>query len=428
VSSNEILGRARAVLPHGVSSGGRARFEEVVVRAEGAYVWNADGKRYIDYLLAYGPIVVGHCDPRVNEAVMRAVSVCDLNWVGPQRGEVELAERICEAMPCADKVAFCTSGTDASLHAVHLARAATGRVKLLKFHGSYHGWHDHLAVGSRFTVGARDPRAMSEPNSAGLHPGVVADVVVCEWNDAEGVRAAFAEHASELAAVFAEPYVHSYGCVAPEPGFLEELHALCSRHDVLLVFDEVKTGFRHHLGGYQAVCGVTPDLTAFGKALGNGYSIAGIAGTAAVMDLLGSASETNATIEGTYNASPYAMAAGLATLEILRDGGIDRLYELGDLLRAGLARAIAESDVEACVTGWGSEWAIYFCATPPRNYNDVLESATERAEAMRLAMFEQGILEPPFAMSDRRFCLALSESDVEETVDAAAAALATLSS
>jgi glutamate-1-semialdehyde 2,1-aminomutase len=419
-----MLARAAAVLPNGVSSGGRARFGDMVVRARGAHVWNAEGKRFVDYLLGYGPIVVGHCDPRVNDAVARAVATCDLNWVGAQAGEVELAEAICAAMPCADKVAFCTSGDDATLHAVHLARAATGRLRLLKFHGSYHGWHDHVAVGSRFTTGRRDPRAMREPNSAGLHPGCVADVTVVEWNDAEGLRAAFAEQGDELAAAFAEPYVHSYGCVAPAPGFLEELRALCDKHGVVLVFDEVKTGFRHHVGGYQAVCGVTPDLTAFGKALGNGYSIAGIAGRSPIMDLLGSASETNATIEGTYNGSPYLMAAGLATLEILQDGGIERLYELGDRLRAGLSRVVAEADVDACVAGWGSEWAVYFRPDPPRNYNDVLDSDNDRAEAFRRAMFARGILEPPFAASDRRLCLALSDEDIDETVEAAAEALA----
>jgi glutamate-1-semialdehyde 2,1-aminomutase len=246
---------------------------------------------------------------------------------------------------------------------------------------------------------------------------------VVEWNDVEGLRAAFSEHGSELAAAFAEPYVHSYGCVAPAPGFLEGLRALCTRHGVVLVFDEVKTGFRHALGGYQAVCGVTPDLTFFGKALGNGYSVAGVAGVSAVMDLLGSASDTTATIEGTYNASPYAMAAGLATLEILREGGIERLYELGERLRAGLAQAIAGAGVEACVAGWGSEWAVYFRAEPPPNYREVLDSDTERAEAFRLAMVEAGILEPPFTLSDRRLCLATSEGDVDETVKAAAQAL-----
>jgi glutamate-1-semialdehyde 2,1-aminomutase len=423
VDMGDRLRRARAVLPGGVSSGGRAKFEDVMVRAEGAYVWNADGKRFVDHLLAYGPIVVGHCDPRVNEAVMHAVSTCDLTWVGPQPGEVELAEAICEVIPSADRAAFCTSGTDASLHACHLARAATGRTKLLKFHGSYHGWHDQLAVGSRFRFGA-GAEAMNEPDALGLHPASVADVVVVEWNDVDGLRAAFAERGTELAGAFAEPYVHSYGCVAPAPGFLEELRRLCTDSGVVLVFDEIKTGFRHALGGYQTVCGVTPDLTIFGKALANGYSLAGIAGRASLMDLLGSASEKTATIEGTYNASPYALAAGLATLEILRDGGIERLYNLGDRLRASLADAVGASGVDACVTGFGSEWMIYFRREPPKNYAEACEGDTGRAEAFRRAMFEAGILEPPFPSSDRRLCIAMTEADVDATARAAVTALA----
>jgi glutamate-1-semialdehyde 2,1-aminomutase len=351
-----MLERSAAVIPNGVSSAGRASWTEIIVRAEGAYVWNAEGRRFVDYQLAWGPIVVGHCDRRVNEAVARCVATCDLNAVGPQMGEVELAEEICTLVPSAEMVAFCTSGTDATLHAVHLVRAATGRRRLLKFHGSYHGWHDNLAVGSRFAYGTARTRKMDEPNSAGLHPGPVADVTVVEWNDGIALRQAFADHGSELAAVFCEPYVHSYGCVAPAPGFLEEIRELSTRHDAVLVFDEIKTGFRASLGGYQAICGITPDLTVFGKAIANGYSLAGLAGRRDLMEQLGVPSETQATLDGSYNAAPYALAAGRATLEVLRDGGIDHIVRLGTKMRAGIDDAISSAGVEACVAGVGSEW------------------------------------------------------------------------
>jgi glutamate-1-semialdehyde 2,1-aminomutase len=418
-----LLARAQRVIPNGVSSGGRAAFKEFIVRAKGAYVWNSDEKRYIDYLLAWGPIVIGHCDPRVNEAVARATATCDLNWVGTQAGEIELAEAICHHMPCAEKVAFCTSGTDATLHAVHVVRAATGRDRLLKFHGSYHGWHDNLAVGSRFAYGKVTSLRVDEPNSAGLSPGSVADVIVLEWNDFEGVRAAFQSHGSEFAAVVCEPYVHSYGCVPAEPGFLELLRSLCTGHGAALVFDEVKTGFRAHLGGYQAICGVTPDLTAFGKALGNGYSIAGLAGTAALMDYLGAAAEGKAAMDGTYNASPYALAAGLAVIEILEDGGIDRLHELGQRLRSGLRDAISSANATAVVTGVGSEWAMYFRDQAPTNYNEALDDDHDRHASYVAALLDQGILEPLFAIGDRRLCLATTEADIDQTLEAAAVAL-----
>ena len=421
VDRASVLRRAAQVIPSGASSGGRAAFEDVIVRAAGAYLWNADGKRLIDYLLAFGPIVIGHCDRRVNEAVMKAVSTCDLNWVGPQAGEVELAETIRALVPSADQVGFCTSGTDATLHAVHVTRAATGRTRLLKFHGSYHGWHDHLAVGSRFSHG-EEHRRTNIPAAAGLHPACVADVTVVEWNDLEGIRTAFTDHGSELAAVFCEPYIHSYGCVPAAPGFLEALRELCTRHGTVLVFDEIKTGFRHDLGGYQAVCGVTPDLTTMGKSLGNGYTIAGIAGRAAVMESLGYGSDVKANIDGTYNASPYAVAAARATIEILRDGGIERLYGLGERMRAGLRQAVATAGIDACVTGWGSGWMIYFRSEPPQNYRQVLESDAAKAMVFRKAMFDAGVLEPPFPLADRRLCLATSNDDIDHTIEAAVGA------
>lgn len=420
VSSQAMLNRAIKVIPNGVSSGGRAKIPEVMVKAKGAYVWNSDGKQFIDHLNAYGPIIIGHCDPRINEAVATAVSTCDLNWAGPQAGEVELAEKICRYMPSADKVAFCTSGTDATLHAVHIARAATGRTKLFKFHGSYHGWHDQLAVGSRFRLGPQPTTIEPEPDSLGLHPASVADVFVVSWNDLDTVKKVFDEHGSEIAALFAEPYVHSYGCIPPEPGFLEGLRDVCSKHGSVLVFDEIKTGFRHHLGGYQAVCGVTPDLTTFGKAIANGYTLAGVAGRDSLMKILGSASEKTATIEGTCNASPYAMAAGNATLDVLaKENGIERLYQLGERLRKGLAETINDTGIDACVAGHGSEWVIYFRKDAPMNYLEAMDSNTDLADTSRLAMLEEGILEPPFASSDRRLNMAMTEDDMDRTVEAA---------
>jgi glutamate-1-semialdehyde 2,1-aminomutase len=418
-----VLARSAKVIPNGASAAGRAEPRDLIVRTKGAHLWNAQGKRYVDYLLSWGTIVVGHCDPRVNEAVARAASACDLMWVGPQPGEVELAEAISEAMPCAEKVNFFPTGTDALLHAVHLARAVTGRRRLLMFHGSYNGWVDDLAVGSRFGYGDT-AAAPYEPNSAGLRPGAKSDAIVVEWNDLEGVRAAFAEHGSEMAGVVCEPYVHTFGCVPPEPGFLEALRDLCSCHGVLLVYDEVKTGFRAHLGGYQAICGVTPDLAAFGKAVGNGWTLAGLAGRAGIMDHLGEASPTKVDTNGTYNAPPYALAAGLATFKILEDGGIERLYELGERMRSGLSQAIEGSGVEASVAGLGSEWTLYFRPEPPKNYQEAAHDHDhEKGEAYLSAMLEEGVLEPPLVIGDRRLCLATTEEDVDRTIEAASRVL-----
>lgn len=415
--------RARRVVPRGVSSGHRVGWDQVFVRASGAYIWDDRGNRYIDYINSWGPIVLGHCDSRVNEAVFAAASTCDLTGVGPQVGEMELAEKICELVPSADKVAFCTSGTDATMHAAHIARAATERAKILKFHGSYHGWSDVLAVGgARGDLTGSSP--LATPNSAGLHPGAAADVVVVEWNDFDGLRDAFTEHGAELAAAFAEGFVHSFGCVAPAPGFLELLRQLCTKHGTVLVFDEIKTGFRSALGGYQSIAGVVPDLTSFAKAMANGYSIAAIAGSDELMNHLGAYSKREATIDGTYNANPYSVAAANRTLEIMAsEEVVPRLYALGDRLRTGITEAIAEVGIEATVAGLGSEWTVYFRPELPTNFKQAMESDSDRYARYHQSLLSQGILEPSVATGDRRLNVSTTEEDIDRTIEANRVAL-----
>jgi glutamate-1-semialdehyde 2,1-aminomutase len=421
-ATDAMLTRAGQVIPHGVSAGGRDVYRDVVVRAQGAYLWNAAGRRFLDHLLAYGPIVVGHTDPRITAAVTETAARVDLTWVGPQAGEVELAETIVELVPSAEKVVFVNTGTDALQHALHVARAATGRDRILKFHGHYHGWAGALGVGANFDVtpGAAPPP--DAPNSGGAAQDVAARTTVVDWNDADAVRDVFATHGAELAAVFCEPYLHSYTNAAPAPGFLELLRDLTSRHGALLVFDEVKTGFRHHLGGYQAIAGVTPDLTALGKALGNGWTIAALAGRADVMDLLGDA----VTLDGTYYANPYAIAAARRTIALLADGGVARLDRLGERLREGLSRAIVDTGVTANVTGVGSGWIVNWRAEPPVTFRQAVDADLDRAEAFRLAMLDAGVLLAPYVLTDNRICVAFGDDDVDHTVDAARRAFGAL--
>ncbi len=414
--------RARAVIPRGASSGHRVGWDQVIVRGAGAHVWDAEGRRYVDYLLAWGPIILGHCDERVNEAVTRAIATCDLTGVGPQLNEVEVAEIICRVMPCADKVAFCTSGTDATMHAAQVARAATGRHKILKFHGSYHGWSDVVAVGSA-RMDSHPHSPLHTPNGGGLHPGSLGDVVVVEWNDVEGVRSAFEEYGSELAAVFCEPFIHSFGCVPPQEGFLEFLRDTCTNNGSVLVFDEVKTGFRSAIGGYQSICGVTPDLTAFGKAVANGYAVAGLAGSDALMGHLGAYTGNHATIDGTYNAAPYAMAAARTTLEIMEEGEVHpRIYALGQRLRDGLQAAADDAGAPVSVVGLGSEWAVYFRSDAPTNFREALETDAEAFGRYHAVMLDGGILEPAFRNGDRRLSAATTDDDIDRTLEVAAAA------
>lgn len=417
--SEQKWSTAREVIPRGASSGHRLDFKQVFVKSKGAYLWDEEGNQYLDFLNAWGPIILGHSDRRVNEAVFNTVNEIDLTGVGPQRGEAELAAAVCEWMPSAEKVVFCTSGTDASMHAVHVARASTGRVKILKFHGTYHGWSDVVAVGSnRADLTPESP--LNTPNSAGLHPGAVGDVIVTEWNDEAGLRAAFDQHGSELAAAFAEGYVHSFGCVPAEPGFLELLRELCNKHGVLLVFDEIKTGFRSALGGYQSIAGVTPDLTVFGKAVANGYSLAGLAGINEYMGHLGAYTRDDATIDGTFNASPYALAAGNATVKLLEsEEVIPRIYALGERLRTGYQEAIDASGVEAVVTGLGSEWAVYFLKEAPKSFRDTMHVRADRYAAYQTEMLRHNILETTSPVADRRLNVSTTEADIDRAIEAA---------
>lgn len=411
--------RARKVVPRGVSSGHRVGWDQVMVRASGAHVWDGDGKRYVDYLLSWGPIVLGHCDPRVNQAVTDAMAVCDLTGIGPQYGEVEVAEIICDVMPCADRVAFCTSGTDATMHAAHLARAATGRRKMIKFHGSYHGWSDVVAVGSARADSSPDS-PMHTPNGGGLHPESLADVILVEWNDFAGVEAAFADHGPDIAALLCEPYIHSFGCVPAQPGFLQMLREKCTANGTVLVFDEIKTGFRSAIGGYQSICGVTPDLTAFGKAVANGFALAGVAGSEALMGYLGAYTGDRATIDGTYNAAPYALAAAKKTLEIMQTEDVfERLYHCGDRIRTGLQKAADDAGVPVSVVGLGSEWAVYFQPTAPTNFREALRSNGEQYGRWHALMVEGGVVQPAFPNGDRRLCAATSDDDIDLTLDVA---------
>src|ERR671918_676581 len=281
VGKHAVLARAAKVMPTGGSAGG-AEPRDLIVRTQGAYLWNAEGTRYIDHLLAGGAIVIGHCDPRVNRAAAHAAATCDLNWIGPQAGEVELAETICAVMPCADRVTFYPSGREALRHTLELVRAVTGRRYLLRFRGSHMDLFADLAAAPRYTndrAGAPSGELGSaEPNAK----GVLIDIVI-EWNDVATLRSVFADYGFEVAAVACELYVYAFGFAAPTPGFLEKLRALCSLRGSLLVFDEIKTGFRAHLGGYQAICGVTPDLAGIGNAIGNGLGLGGFGGGAGVI-------------------------------------------------------------------------------------------------------------------------------------------------
>jgi glutamate-1-semialdehyde 2,1-aminomutase len=395
---SDLAARARAVIPGGVNSGQRqipGLEELVVVRAAGCTFEDAGGRVYTDYQGAFGPALLGHCDPDVDRAFAEAARTADLTGVGVTPGEIELAERLVELVPSAERVLLTVSGSAATFHALRLARAVTGRRHVLRFEGTYHGWHDAVAT------------------SAGILPEVLEATVAAPYNDLAAVERLAAE--LELAAVIVEPIAHSMGAVLPAPGFLEGLRELCTRRGIVLVFDEVITGFRHALGGYQSICGVTPDLSAFGKAMANGYPIGAIAGRAALMDEFSTNPGHGVLFAGTFNGHPACVAAARATIAKLAGEPVhDHLFRLGARVRAGLEELYDGLGVPAVVAGYGSIFLPYFVDGPVTTYADLAGHDRELFVGYRRELIRQGIFEIPLNLKRSHISYAHGDVQIDE--------------
>lgn len=418
--SEIIFERARQVIPGGVSSSNRLIEPNLVfTRAEGAYIYDADGKQYLDYHAAFGPPVLGHCHPEIAARVTQAMATCDLVGIGANESEMQLAEKIVQHVPCADRVMFTNSGSEATYYALRVARAATKRTRIIKFQGCYHGWHDAVLMN---VITPADRVGQKHPLSTGMHPDVVDDTLVLPFNDVESLSQTFADCGEEIAGVILEPIPHNIGCVIPRPEFLQALRDLTTQHGAVLIFDEVITGFRHGLGGYQAVCGVTPDLTTLGKAIANGYPLAALCGRADLMDLC--ASGGGVFIAGTYNAHPVNVAAALATVEILeRPGTYDHLFNLGERMRQGLREISTRLGIETTVLGYGSVFLLLFMDGAVVNYDDLLRNDAARFIRYRRAMIERGIYELPVNLKRNHISLAHTTADIDRTLETAEAVL-----
>ncbi len=380
----------------------------VVSSTGGATITDADGNVYTDYHCAFGPILLGHRDPDVDRAVAEAMVRLDPPGIGATAPELALAEKLAELVPAIEKVHLTSSGSEATLHALRLARAATGRRYVVKFEGCYHGWHDAVA-----------------PESAGVLSETRDATIVVPYNDADAVERAFEEH--DVAAVIVEAIAHNMGTVLPKPGFLERLRELCTRNGAVLVVDEVITGFRHGLGGYQAIAGVTPDLTTLGKAMANGYPISAVGGRADLMELYSTAPGGPVLFAGTFNAHPACVAAALATIAKLeREPVHEHVYRLGDRVRAGLVDVYRAADLAAVVTGFGSIFVAYLLDPPVESHADVSRHDAELFVRIRLELFRQGILELPVSPKRSHLTYAHTEADVDRLLEATAAVLASL--
>ncbi|WFE61185.1 aspartate aminotransferase family protein [Micromonospora sp. WMMD712] len=417
--------RARRVIPGGVNSGQRSipgLTEMVIARASGARFWDADGRQYTDYHAAFGPPLLGHNDPDVNAAVAEAGTRVDLCGVAVTHGEIQLAETLAELVPSIEKVLLTSTGSEATFHALRVARAATGRRLVVKFQGCYHGWHDSVSLN---VISAPDRVGLPDPISTGILPEVLDATLVLRFNDVAAVRAAFAAHGDDIAAVIVEPVPHNVGCLLPDQEFLRALRDECTRAGSVLVFDEVITGFRHDLGGWQRISGVTPDLTTLGKAIANGYPIGALGGRADLMDLFSTRPGAPAFFAGTYNGHPAVVAAALATLGKLRSEPVhEHVHRLGERARAGIREVLADLGVPAVVTGHGSVFVTYFMPGPaPRSYDDLLRNDAGMFIGYRRRMPEHGIFELPLNLKRNHISYAHTDADIDHLVEATRAAV-----
>ena len=394
--TQDLLARAQRSMPGGVNSGQRAIEgidELTVVSTRGATFTDVEGRVFTDYHAAFGPPILGHNDPDVDAAAASTARELGLPGFGRTPVEIALAERLVELVPSIEQVLLTTTGSEATFHALRLARVATGRRYVVKFQGCYHGWHDSVAlnvISPADRVGARDPL------SKGILPEVLEATLVLPFNDVAALERCFAEHPGEIAAVILEPIPHNIGCVLPRQAFLERLRSLTAENGTVLVFDEVITGFRHALGGYQQLCGVTPDLTTLGKAMANGYPIGALGGRADLMDLFSTTPGRPAFFAGTYNGHPAMTAAALATIEKLeREPVHEHLYRLGERARDGLRRAFAGLDTPTEVCGIGSVFVTYFLEGAPVSYDDLLRNDVDLYVGYRLRQLQRGVFELP---------------------------------
>ena len=409
--------RAERVIPGGLNSFSRHLGAPYgFSRSRGAYVWDFDGNRYLDYHAAFGAIVLGHNDPDVDAAVAGSQEPVDLMGIGITRPEVELAELVCEVIPSADQMICATSGSEATFHAVRLSRAVTGRRLIVKVQGGYHGWHDSVA---RNVISPPQLAYGLDPMSTGILPETLDATLIAEFNDLGSLEDLYTRHQEQIAAVIVEPIPHNVGSLLPDPGYLEGLRKITEAQGSLLIFDEVITGFRHALGGWQEISGITPDLTSFGKAMGNGYPVAGLAGRHEYMQRFNSAGG-DVLLAGTFTGHPIACAAAVATIRKLRAANVfARTAELGGRMRTGLAGIVEELGLPAVVRGYGSVWCLYFLDGEVHGYRDLMRNDDERYRTFHRKMTDRGFLMLPMSLKRNHISFAHTEADVDATLDAA---------
>jgi glutamate-1-semialdehyde 2,1-aminomutase len=415
--SEKLFQRAQLTIPAGVNSPVRA-FRSVggtppfIRRGKGARVWDVDGRAYIDYVGSWGPLIVGHSHPEVVKAARQAAKR-GLSFGAPTEPELELAELLCRLVPSLEQVRLVNSGTEATMSAIRLARGYTGRPKIVKFEGCYHGHADALLV--KAGSGAL---TFGQPSSAGVPAETAAHTLVLEYNDETALEQAFEREGAEIAAVIVEPIAGNMNLVAPRPGFLEWLRRLCDRHGCVLIFDEVMTGFRVALGGAQALYGVKPDLTTLGKVIGGGLPVGAFGGRRDIMQAIAPLGPVYQA--GTLSGNPVAVAAGLATLKLIQARGFfEKLGATASALCEGLTRAAHEHRVPFSAASVGGMFGIYFRETPPTTYAQVMQCDKDAFGRFFHGMLAQGIYLAPSAYEAGFVSSAHGKAEIERTAQAA---------
>ena len=399
------------------------------VRAVGSTLTDIDGAEYIDYHAAFAPHLLGHNDPGVNAAVAAAMERGDsLMGTGSTPWEVELAKLLCEAVPSVERVQIANTGSEATAHAIRLARAFTDRDDIILMLGGYNGWHNDVARTVMPTVEQIGPRVSPGeypvlPFSSGIPASALSHLHVVNFNDPDSVEFVMGKH--PIACVLAEPVLQNIGAVLPRPGYLGRLRELCDEHGALLIFDEVKTGFRTALGGYQSVCRVTPDLSLFGKAVANGFPMGVVGGSERVMSLFHDPDPARKTlISGTYNAHPLSCAAAIATITRLRDHGDDiysRLDALTERLTTGVTKIFTERGITATTPRNGSAYCTYFCDHAPVDWHDILAGHDfDLDRRYRRALIERGVYQFPMPCKQGSVSAAHTDEDIDRTLEVTA--------
>jgi len=419
--SEDLFHRAQRVIPGGVNSPVRA-FQAVggkplfIQRGNGSRIWDVDGKEYIDYVGSWGPLIFGHRSPEVIEALNQVLAI-GTSFGAPTEREVELAELITQLLPSVEKVRLVSSGTEATMSAIRLARGFTGRERIIKFDGCYHGHGDSLLVRAGSGVAT-----LGLPDSPGVPSSLAELTSVLPFNDSNALKSEFDRRGSQIACVIIEPVAGNMGCVEPRPGYLELLRNLTKRSGSILIFDEVMTGFRVALGGAQQRYGVQPDLTTMGKVIGGGLPVGAYGGRAEIMDRIAPAGPIYQA--GTLSGNPLAVSAGLATLKRLqKDSPYDRLEALGARLERGVIEAAGKAGIQVRVNRVGSMLTFFFTDREVTDFQSARTSDTKRFSRFFHAMIDQGIYLPSSQFEAVFISTAHTESDIDQTVSAATRAL-----